>query len=284
MIFGLLFEVFIKAFLLLILLYIVARDEADFEFRKVTMVTAGLTLGAVILDAFLTRYIGMLTIIPIAALAVFMVMKFCWVRFWRSLLVVIPFLMLNIMISSSVSSFQKKADTAVMRGLQGPISDEDMKVALSMFQDGGRSNMFLVPMQSKMPEVRESADQILVRKLMELLSSKFKPAASPVDARAGEHAAPGPLPPPVKQKKPEPEPEKSIETDSPLDWREAEKHIRLKGVMVGRDGVRVVMVNNQMIREGECLQVEYKKTLYRWRAGVIRENKVSWEPVEALSK
>jgi len=124
MMMSMLLEVFVKAFLLLILLYIVAREEADFDFRKLTMVTAAIVLGAVILDAALTRFIGLLTLIPILALIVFMVMKFCWVRFWRSLLVGIPFLILSIMISTSVATFRQKADMAMSRGLQGPVSEK----------------------------------------------------------------------------------------------------------------------------------------------------------------
>ena len=227
MIIGLLFEVFIKAFLLLILLYIVARDEADFEFRKVTMVTAGIVLGAVILDAVLTRFVGIFTLIPIIAFVVFMVMKFCWVRFWRSLLVVIPFLILNIMISSSVTSFQKKADTAVARGLRGPVSEEDMKIALSMFQDGGRTNKFLLPMQGKMPEIQESSDQILVKKIMEWITLKknnFNPAAT---VKIKEQAVTDLKTLPVEQKKEEPAHEVAAETAPPQDWGEAEKQIRL---------------------------------------------------------
>ena len=281
---AMLFEVFIKAFLLLILLYIVARDEADFDFRKVTMVTAGIVLGAVILDAVLTRFIGMFTLIPVAAFIVFMIMQFCWVRFGRSLLVAIPFLILNIMLSTSVASFQKKADTAVARGLMGPVSEEDMKIAFSMYQDGGRTNKFLLPMQAKMPEIQESSGQIMVNKLMALVALKQKSFQLPGAVKIKEQTAPALPTPPVEQKKADPEPENTDETAAPLDWREAEKQIRIKGIMVGQDGVRVALVNNQMIREGECVQVEHKKIIYRWRAGVIRGSKVSWEPVEDLGK
>ena len=101
-----LFEVFIKAFLLCILLYIVASEEADYDFRKVTMVTAGIVLGTVIIDAVLTRFIGMLALLPILAFIVFMVMQFCWVRLGKALLIAVPFLILNIMISSAAMSFQ----------------------------------------------------------------------------------------------------------------------------------------------------------------------------------
>lgn len=284
MIIALLFEVFIKAFLLLILLYIVAREEADFDFRKVTMITAGIVLGAVILDAVLTRFIGLFTLIPIAAFIVFMVMQFCWVRFWRSLLVAIPFLVLNIMISTSVASFQKKADAAVARGLRGPISEEDMKVALSFYQDGGRTNKFLLPMQGKMPEIQETSDQMLVKKIVEWVTLKKSPFNPAVAVKIKEQTGEGLKTPPIDQKKDEPEHEAAPEAAPLQDWREAEKKISLKGILIGKDNVRVAIVNNQMVREGEYVQVEHKKMIYRWRASGIREKSVSWEPVETFPR
>ena len=290
MIIGLLFELFIKAFLLCILLYIVARDEADFEFRKVTMVTAGIVLGTVIIDATLTRFIGLLTLIPIAAFVVFMIMQFCWVRFWRSLLVAIPFLILNIMISTSVASFQQKADAAIARGLQGPVSEEDTKEALLFLKQSFGENTFQIPQERKPPKMEESLNQILLKKLISGITSKknlFK--------LAGDGKMPQPAPDEVKMEtwtRAQEKNEKSaglevnlteIMSDSPA-WQEAGKKISVKGCLIGKDGVRVAIVNNQIVKEGDCVQVEHKKMLYRWRASFIREKGVSWEPVEAVAK
>ena len=291
MIISLLFEVFIKAFLLLILLYIVARDEADFEFRKVTMVTASIVLGAVILDAILTRFIGLFTLIPIAAFIVFMVMQFCWVRFWRSLLVAVPFLILNIMISTSVASFRQKADAAITRGLQGPVSEEDMKIALSFYQQGG-SNAFSFPMERKAPKIEESLEQVLLKKVMAGIALKkmhFNPPAGmkikpfAPEKVIKEDQKNGPVEPPrIEQKTAEPE--NSAPPATAPDWQAAEKKISLKGALIGKDGVRVAIVNNQIVKEGECVQVEHKKMIYRWRAHFINDRGISWQPVEALPK
>jgi len=281
---ALLFELFINAFLLLILLYIVARDEADFEFRKVMMVTAGIVLGTVILDGVLTRYIGAFALIPIIAFVVFMVMKFCWVRFWRSLLIVIPFLILNSSISNSVDSFQENANFAIARGMQGQVTDEDMQIALSMFQDGGNTNNFFLSAQTEKPEVRKSADQILVKKFMEWITLKKNPFNQANIVKIKEKMGTDLSTPFIEHGNDKPEHEAVAETAPSRDWQEAEKKIKLKGIMVGTDGVRVALVNNQLVREGESIRVEHKKMIYRWRAGVIRENKISWEPVEALKK
>lgn len=294
MIIALIIEVFIKAFLLCILLYIVARDEADFEFRKVTMVTAGIVLGAVILDAVLTRFIGLFTLIPIAAFIVFMVMQFCWVRFWRSLLVAVPFLMLNIMISTSVASFRQKADAAIARGLQGPVSEKDTKEALLFLKQSFGDNTFQVPLKKEPPKMEESLDQVLLKALIAGITSKkplFKPPGdgklpqsapngakievrTNINFKAQEH---GEKPAGLKDIPPE-------QASNFPDWREAGKKLSLKGVLIGKDGVRVAIVNNQMVKEGECVQVEHKKMIYRWRAKFIRDKGVSWEPVEALPR
>jgi len=286
MIISLLFETFIKAFLLLILLYIVARDEADFDFRKVTMVTAAIVLGAVILDAVLTRFIGVFTLIPIAAFIVFMIMQFCWVRFWRSLLVAIPFLVLNIMISTAVTGFQQKADAVLSRGLQGPVSDEDMKIALSFYQDGGRTNDLLLRMQKKeAPRMDPNLQDIILKGLVAAIKSKKLPF------KLGDTKTIPSLPNIPNESRPavdagtsEPAKETVDLTATAPEWGEAGKKITVKGTLIGDDGVRVAMVNNQMVREGECVQVEHKKTIYRWRAMFIRDKGISWEPVEAVKK
>ncbi|MFC1454053.1 hypothetical protein ACFLQL_02610 [Verrucomicrobiota bacterium] len=282
---AMLFEVFINAFLLLILLYIVARDEADFEFRKVMMVTAGIVLGTVILDGVLTKLIGAFTIIPIIAFVVFMVMKFCWVRFWRSLLIVIPFLIINSSISNSVASFQENANIAITRGMQGQVTDEDMQIALSMFQDGDQ-NPFADIMESskKKPEVRKSADQILVKKIMEWMTLKKKSINQGNIVKIKEQAGTDPKTSFIEHGNDQPDHEAVAGTAPSSDWQEAEKKIKLKGVMVGADGVRVALVNDQMLREGELIRIEHKRMIYHWRVGVIRENKVLWEPVEAVKK
>ncbi|MDD5483870.1 MAG: hypothetical protein PHP98_09530 [Kiritimatiellae bacterium] len=283
MIAALLIEVFIKAFLLLILLYIVARDEADFDFRKVSMVTAAIVLGAVIMDGLLTRWIGLFAIVPIAVFTVFMVMQFCWVRFWRSLLVAIPFLVLNIMISTAVTGFHQKANSAIAKGLQGPVSEEDMKIALSFYQDGGRTNEFIAAAlaRRKAPKMEETLDQILLKKIIAGFAAKqFSSKAAGNAKTKGRPNINADSKPPAKEKKSAPE----ANPPQALDWRESAAKINVKGTLIGRDGVRVAIVNDAIIKEGECVRVEHKKTIYRWRAKLISESGVSWEPEEALGK
>jgi len=295
MIISMLIEVFIKAFLLMILVYIVARDEADFEFRKVSMVAAGIMFGAVILDATLTRFIGLFTLVPIAGFIVFMVMQFCWVRFWRSLLIAIPFLILNVMISTAMTGFHQKADSAIAKGLQGPVSDEDMKIALSMYQDGGRTNEFIAAVlaRKQAPKMEETLDQVLLKAFIAGLTSGRSKAAGGVKIKLFQPGGVKPKdrissldakPARIEQNKTEPEKDAPPPAGPPADWKEAGCKIVVKGTLTGQDGIRMAIVNNQIVREGECIQVEHKKTIYRWCAQSIRDGKISWEPVEAMKK
>lgn len=290
MIISLIVEVFIKAFLLLILLYIVARDEADFEFRKVVMVTAAITLGGVIIEATLTRHIGLWTLVPVAALIVFMIMKFCWVGFWRALLVAVPFLILNAMIATAVFSFNEKANKAVAKGLQGPVTEEDMKEAMLFYkQSFGDSDMELPFEKKKEIKIEPNMTQLLLETFSALFSSnKFAAMMMPGEKnRAGmpsEQSASGDSKHIVKMPFTGGRPEEDGAVLSSAGWQEAENKLTLSGVLVGRDGVRVAVINDQMIKEGEFIQVGHGRMTYRWRARLITERGVSWERVEALKK
>jgi hypothetical protein len=291
MIISMMVEVFIKAFLLCILIYIVAREEADYDFRKVLMVTAGVLFGAVILDATLTRYIGLLTLLPIAVLVVFMVMQFCWLRFWQALLVAVPFIILNIMISGAATSFQTKANAAISRGMQGPISDEDMKIALSFYQDGGRTNELLAAMENartKAPPVEDTLEQVIFKTIRALFSSNQPPfktlLAGKIAGRIPPSFLAAPEPVVMEIKAPRPENNAADQEAIEQEWAEASKQINARGTLVGTDGVRVAVVNNQLVKEGELIQVEHRKMIYRWRLKIIRANRISWEPAEVFKK
>lgn len=95
-------EIFLKAFVLCGLLYLVARNEADFEFAKVAMVTAGITVGTFFIDIFLQPRIGFFSIIPSIAFVVFMIMKFCWAPFWKAILVTFLYLLFNILLAVGI--------------------------------------------------------------------------------------------------------------------------------------------------------------------------------------
>jgi len=302
---SLVVETFIKAFLLMILVYIVARDEADYDFRKMAMVTAGVTLGCVIIEGVLISRIGLFVLLPMAALIVFMVMQFCWVRFWRSLLIAVPFLILNMMISTATSTFNLGADKAMSRGMQGPVTEKDMREAFQFLNESVGDGRMPDPFQQKEKiKTPETTEQILMKFILAFFSTNKMPAkafpnlktSGPIIGHAeGGRAAPRAGIPAGKSVATEPfdsaqglEPVErragrlDVQAES-AEWQEAQNKINVNGTLVEKDGVRVAIVNNRVVREGEVIEVVHRKMVYRWKATAIGERSVSWERLDGVS-
>jgi hypothetical protein len=84
-------DVFLNAAILCAILYLVAKHEADYSFAKVAMVTAVTGLGAFLIQIFLFDMIGWYTIGLVFLLTAAMIMTFCWVRLWKTVIVVTLF-------------------------------------------------------------------------------------------------------------------------------------------------------------------------------------------------
>ena len=60
----LLAKIAIEALVMCLILYVVARHEADYSFQKVFMVAAGTSLGNVLIDVAFYKYLGAFVILP----------------------------------------------------------------------------------------------------------------------------------------------------------------------------------------------------------------------------
>jgi hypothetical protein len=89
-------EIFLDAGILCVILFLVAKHEADYSFAKVAMVTAGIGLGSFLIHIFLFDKIGWLSLLVIFALASVMIKVFCWLSFPKTILVVALFCMFQI--------------------------------------------------------------------------------------------------------------------------------------------------------------------------------------------
>lgn len=92
MIGGLLGEILFQALLFLIILRLIAKDEADYDFGKLAMLSGVITMCTTVLT--LVAADKGLIYIPIGYLAAFVVaawllVKFCWVPVWKALVAVI---------------------------------------------------------------------------------------------------------------------------------------------------------------------------------------------------
>ncbi len=84
-------DVFLNAAILCVILYLVAKHEAEYSFARVAMVTTVTSLGAFLIQIFLFEMIGWFTIGLVFLLTAAMIMMFCWVRLWKTVIVVTLF-------------------------------------------------------------------------------------------------------------------------------------------------------------------------------------------------
>ena len=84
------------AVVLSLVLRLVARHEADYSFAKCAMVAAPVVVMPFVLSLLLAQHIGILPVLILVPLlmfpfAVYMVARFCWVRWPRAVAVVALF-------------------------------------------------------------------------------------------------------------------------------------------------------------------------------------------------
>lgn len=130
-------QILLQALILCGLLYLIARHEADFEFAKVAMVVAGITLGNFIIELTLIPRIGVFTPLAEIAFVVFMITKFCWVRWWKAVIVSVLFIAVQLGMAFGVALVVQKVDRSVDEagGTVLERSDENTKEAVQIFRE-----------------------------------------------------------------------------------------------------------------------------------------------------
>lgn len=265
-------EILFKALILAAILYIVARHEADFEFSKVAMVVAGITLGTFLIDALLTPKIGLFSVIPSIAFVTYMVVKFCWVRVWKGLIVTIIFIAINIGLNFAVLALFRDA---------GKAGDEVLDRANQEQEENLKELKALV-----------DANEAMYQKQMQNMGITSPPM--PVATSGGmkpvgfleEMSKSAPPPEPKKQapaKKSAQTPAASAAAggfateDSPY-WESSRAQLRVTARATAAGGKPAAFVNGEMITEGAVVNIRYEGQIYRWRAKAIGPRSIEWEP------
>ena len=254
-----LIEVFVKAFVLCGLLYLIAKHEADYGFQKVAMVTAGLALGSVLIDATVAPHLGPWTAIVHVAFIAFMLMSFCWISLGKTLIVVVLFSGVHFAIAFGAAA----AASYVIRE---------------------SSETGLVAMGATEEEFKE---------LQEAIFGTGEPAATDVkaDADAGADRVPEetvappdeePPPPSEPQAAPPLEPTHAFAVEGAEDdpgWRAARQTLAVSGTLVAANGIRMAMIDGRMKEEGEVIAVVNGGQRYRWRIASVTESGVELRPL-----
>ena len=243
-------EVLLQAAVLCGILYAVARYEADYSFQKVAMVAAGIALGNMVIEALLHGYVRpdlrWLLIFPCVAFTSFMIMTFCWINVWKSLLVVVLFVAFQLLMQLGL---------AMLTNHYAPSADERNAA-----------------IQKKKDESVETQKQIV-----EMMAGQTPSASVPVPPKATAKSVPKTTRRAATVKEKAAAPEKSLADKA--GWVAAEKRLKVAGIS-SAGGQKVALVNNNAVTENGMVRVTHNNKVYRWRAVSITKDGVEWKRVD----
>ncbi len=90
---------FLDPAILCLLLYLFARHNAEFDFLRVFFITLGIGVGGAVIFMALAPSIGLLSLIPVFLLALFLLMKFCYVSLKQGVIILSVFVILKIILN-----------------------------------------------------------------------------------------------------------------------------------------------------------------------------------------
>jgi hypothetical protein len=261
--------IFLKALVLCGILFLVARHEADFEFNKVVWVTCGITLGNFALEAFLApaliKYMPFLVVAAVtfviaAAFVTFMVVRFCWVRFWKGIIIAILFMGFSAGLSLAGVIVTAKISQSVEE-TGGAKIEQNHKEALEIFREMIATSSSQMIGQAKIDGGKLSPDLASPD-----TKGSMKPSAASSQAQAIASSAPG-----------KPAEQLPAFANTP-EWQEARAKIEVSAVLVEGDRY-TAMVNGKVLGVGDVLTVEVKKKSYQFKMAEITTDWVAWDPL-----
>ena len=262
-------NLFLKALVLCGILFWIARHEADFEFKKVVLVTCGIALGDLALEAFIFPKLAVFPFVVSAllgylillAFVTFMVVRFCWVRPGKGVLVAFLFIvfgmgvnLIGVLVAKKFGPSSERARTTEM----GQNSEESSQIL--------RDIMGMPLSREVRTAETENAGPVAETPRTDTMATLL----------SGAEAADG-----VPQGKTEPEPP---EEELPAfartpEWQAAQAKIKVSAVLMEQDGSNVAIVNGNVLGIGDTLTIEMKKKLYRFKLAEITTDWVAWDPL-----
>lgn len=260
-------KVSFDALVLCLILYLVARHEADYDFPKLTMVVAGTALGNLVLLIAISGHLPpahLLWIAPLIQMAfsAFMIKTFCWVSFWKALLVAAICTLLHVAFGLGVNLLMRKMtggrEAAPSLVEQQERDLEEVKAEMLRMAALSRAAVY-------------ASDSATTNAVATGAPATNSPAAGPV-ATDGV-----PLP--------------SVSTNGPsspagltnalsadaVDWEAARKQLKISGTS-GRPGAYVALVNQRVVNAGDVVTVHYGNRVYHWTVRAITLDHVQFEP------
>lgn len=260
-------QVFIDALVLSLILYLMARHEADYDFQKLAMVVAGTALGNMVLSVSLGLWLPpalSVWIMPLVQIvfSAYMIMTFCWISFRKSLLVAVVFACLHI-------GFGFVVNWAVKR----------------MFGSAGQQPSLVERQNQEIEDVRKE-----MMRMAEIEAKAYapptppeavapKPAAVVVSNAAPAATNPPPAPPAAVVAGEAVPPSVAVPAGTQAEWDAARARVKYAGSS-GQGGGYVALINKRLVEPGDLVSVSHQGKTYRWRVKSITRDGVDLEPVD----
>ncbi|MCK5849773.1 MAG: hypothetical protein KAH23_02565 [Kiritimatiellae bacterium] len=252
-------QVFMQAAVLCGILYVVAKYEADYSFQKVAMVAAGITLGNMLITALLREHIKddlrWILVFPCIAFTAVMIMSFCWISLWKSVLVVVIFVLfqtgtdvVKLMVMKRLSnSINAPADAAIQKK-----ANDIEELRKEMLATMGPHNT------QKPRAPNKPANYSPTQPVTNVINKQAEPKTKV-----------------IKKKKIEVNPR----PDS-ANWDQAKKRLRVAGISQQRNKF-VALVNNKVVVKDSIIRVTHKDMIYQWQITAITKTDVTWKQLSA---
>jgi len=293
---GMVGQVIIQALILRAILYLLAKHEADTSLPKVAMVVAGVTLGNVLIMAMLSKY-GVLVVY--AAQIMFMAVmigSFCWISFWKSVLVVISYVAVHfvivfvqVLIINAIFGSPQEAAKPKAVAVMEQIIEEDEKahgpkrehVPLKI-QDQGAMETEALRLKAEADRKRTEAEAMM-RELEE--ADSYPVPVTPPAAPAQNVLVPPPVTSPVTPVVAVPHPKEAdqakMQDEKAHEWALAREKIKISG-FVSQNNKHFVRINGKMMEEGEVVAMVFKGSRYRWKIGKITGSQVQLDQLDVV--
>lgn len=219
------------------------------------MVSGAVMAGTLLIEALAAHKLGLFVIIPQIAFIAFMLMTFCWISIWKSLLVVALFSLVHVGFSFGVLAIKTRffgpdggADPAERAERQFKELEQEMLKTMGVWPDDENAAS---DTSSEEPASEKAADPGgAIRR------PRFIAAPKTLSAE-------------------------SSESDPAAAWAEARAKLNVGGVMTGAGGIRVVLINGTLYEAGDTVSTAHEDVVYRWRISAIGEDGAELQPLQA---
>ena len=282
-------EIAAKALVLCLILFLVARHEADYSFLKVAMITAAIGLGTMLIDVLCRPHIGWFALLPVIAFVMFILMKFCWISLTKAAIVTVIFMAFCVVFSMGVTAViapvNKSMQTAMTRR---PTDKKDFDQVFKIMKMENP-----ITQTPKQPEQQDTLDTALA-KTTGTWFSKIKgwiTSFNKIDTGAETGLLKKGTATDIKiiQKSvlhnnvtAKTKTKEYTIPNELCDWAGAKAKLKISATITGGQGDHMAIINRQTIKEGENVAVEHKKNIYSWKISKITKDGIDWQQIDVI--